>query len=73
MIQSGCLSGTFSTWKASLRQPNPAALIQKKFPSASKGVLEEEQKHGFSESKKEAFSRNSHFCGETSLCLNAIA
>lgn len=72
MIQSGCLSGTFSTWKASLKGSNPAAPIQEKFSWVSEGILEEQQKHGFSEPKKEAFSRKSHLRGETGSCLNAI-
>lgn len=50
-----------------LKGSNPAALTQEKLPWASKGVLEEQLKYGFSESKKEALSRNSHPCGETRL------
>lgn len=67
MIQSGCLSGTCSTWKASLRGPNPEALTQEKLPWASNGVVEDWIKHGFSVSKKQALSRNPHHCGETRL------
>lgn len=66
-IQSGCLSGTCSTWKASLRGPNPEALTQENLPRASKSVLEEWVKHEFSVSKKQALRRNHHHCAETRL------